>query len=396
MPACWSPTRGPDAAPHAGATMGYRAAAFLPPMNLDDLQRHWDAFGVRDPLWAILTDPARKGGRWTPAEFFATGVAEIDALVAEARRLGLPRRRRRALDFGCGVGRLTQALAAHADAVLGLDVAPSMVAHARAFNRHGDRVTYAVQAGPPLATLADRSIDLVVTGRVLQHIAPEYARAYVAELARVLAPGGFLSFDLPSRPLDVPVLPAGALAPHAYHGRVHAGTVVPHGDWARIDVTVTNTSAVDWPAGPPLNVGNHWLAADGAVVAADDRRAAVPLPLAAGQAAVVRLDVSWPPPPGAAVVELDLVHEGVLWFAAMGGGTVRLPLPQSDAVAPDAVAAPDAAGFEPVMEMHAVPRSDVEAILAGAGVRLLQVRPELHCGPRWEAWRYDVTADGAR
>ncbi len=394
MPACWSPTRARDTARHA-AVMGYRARAFLPPMDLDELQRHWDAFGVRDPLWAILTDPARKGGRWTPAEFFATGVAEIDALVAEARRFGLPRRRRRALDFGCGVGRLTQALAAHADAVLGLDVAPSMVAHARTFNRHGDRVTYAVQAAPPLSTLASRSIDLVVTGRVLQHIAPEYSRAYVAELARVLAPGGFLSFDLPSRPLEAPVLPAGALAPQAYHGRIDAGAVLPHGDSARIDVTVTNTSGVDWPAGTPLNVGNHWLAADGAVVAPDDRRAAVPLPLEAGESVVVALDVSWPPPAPAAVVELDLVHEGVLWFAAMGGGTVRLSLPGSDASAPAAVAPPEPAGFEPVMEMHAVPRSEVETILAGAGVRVLQVRPELHCGPRWEAWRYDVTADGA-
>ena len=52
--------------------------------------------------------------------------------------------------------------------------------------------------------------------------------------------------------------------------------------------------------------------------------------------------------------------------------------------------------FEPVMEMHAVPRQDVAAILTAAGVRLLRVRAEAHCGPRWEAFRYDVTADAAR
>ena len=76
-------------------------------MNLTDLQRHWDAFGRHDPMWAILTDPARKGGRWTADEFFATGVTEIGAVMAAARALGLPARRRRALDFGCGLGRLT-------------------------------------------------------------------------------------------------------------------------------------------------------------------------------------------------------------------------------------------------------------------------------------------------
>jgi cyclopropane fatty-acyl-phospholipid synthase-like methyltransferase len=58
---------------------------------------------------------ARKGRRWTTEEFFATGVTEIAALMAEARGFGLPASRRRALDFGCGLGRLTQALADHCD-----------------------------------------------------------------------------------------------------------------------------------------------------------------------------------------------------------------------------------------------------------------------------------------
>ena len=65
---------------------------------------------------------------------------------------------------------------------------------------------------------------------------------------------------------------------------------------------------------------------------------------------------------------------------------------------PAVVSAPVAleSGFEPVMEMHAVPRQDVEALLHAAGVRLLRVRQEQHCGPRWEAFRYDVTADEPR
>ncbi len=129
----------------------------------------------------------------------------------EARSLGLPAARRRALDFGCGLGRLTQALADHCDEVVGLDVAPSMIAQARTFNRHGARVRYEVQGEPPFAAVASASMDVVYTGRVLQHIAPIYAREYIRELARVLAPGGFLSFDVPSRWLDQPALPAGAL-----------------------------------------------------------------------------------------------------------------------------------------------------------------------------------------
>ena len=71
-------------------------------MDLADLQRHWHAFGQQDPYWAILTDPAKRGNRWSPEEFFETGRAEIAAVMADAARLGIPRERRRAFDFGCG------------------------------------------------------------------------------------------------------------------------------------------------------------------------------------------------------------------------------------------------------------------------------------------------------
>lgn len=367
-------------------------------MDLHELQRHWDAFGEQDPMWAILTDPARKGRRWTAEEFFATGVSEVDALMAEARGFGLPAGHRRALDFGCGLGRLTQALADHCDEALGLDVAPSMVAQAAAFNRHGGRVEYQVQAAPPFHTIASRSVDIVYTGRVLQHIAPVHAREYIRELARVLAPGGFLSFDVPSRWLDAPALPGGAMPPGAYRAQLTA-TRPPDHDAARVvvEVVVTNTGTDAWPDGVPLNVGNHWLARDGAVLVADDHRVAVPLPLAPGASARVRFEAPGPATPGAEVLELDVVHEGVAWFAWHGSPTARIDVGASVPVepAPEPVAS-TATAFEPVMEMHAVPRVEVEALLSAAGVRLLRVRPEAHCGPRWEAFRYDVTADAGR
>lgn len=368
-------------------------------MNLDELQRHWDAFGEQDPMWAILTDPARKGRRWTAAEFFATGIAEIDALMEEARGFGLPAHRRRALDFGCGLGRLTQALADHCDEALGLDVAPSMVAQARQFNRHGTRVHYRVQDAPPLHAIASGSIDIVYTGRVLQHIAPAYSRVYIQELARVLAPGGFLSFDVPSRWLDAPALPAGALPVGAYRAHLTATRRSGNEDAVTVDVVISNAGTDTWPAGLPINLGNHWLARDGAVVVADDRRVAVPLPVAPGESAVVSFEAPSANAPGADVLELDLVHEGVTWFASHGSPTARIDLgagtpgPATPAPVPSAGIAPD---FVPVMEMHAVPREDVEALLHQAGVRLLRVRPESHCGPRWEAFRYDVTAGGPR
>jgi 2-polyprenyl-3-methyl-5-hydroxy-6-metoxy-1,4-benzoquinol methylase len=80
----------------------------------------WDALGRRDPHWAILSEPGRQGG-WDDEQFFATGKAEIDATVTELGELLMTKDA--ALDFGCGLGRLTQALAAHFSTVSGIDVA---------------------------------------------------------------------------------------------------------------------------------------------------------------------------------------------------------------------------------------------------------------------------------
>ncbi len=80
-------------------------------MELKRLQRNWDNLGRTDPLWAVLTDPEKKGNRWQLAEFFATGVGEVSALLRWIEPVGVSLRRAKALDFGCDVGRLTQALA---------------------------------------------------------------------------------------------------------------------------------------------------------------------------------------------------------------------------------------------------------------------------------------------
>lgn len=43
------------------------------------------------------------------------------------------------------------------------------------------------------------------------------------------------------------------------------------------------------------------------------------------------------------------------------------------------------------MEMYAVPRAEVEVLVASAAARALDVRRVHHCGPMWLAFRYDVT-----
>lgn len=167
-------------------------------MRLARLRRHWDEFGRTDPMWAILTAPDKKGNRWSVEEFLATGREEITALMAylDARQLG--GRRARALDFGCGAGRLTHALAAYFDDVIGVDIAPSMIDVATRMHAGVRGLQFRVNESSSLEWVPSDSIDLVYTRLVLQHMHPRYIRDYLVEFVRVLRPGGTLVFQLPS------------------------------------------------------------------------------------------------------------------------------------------------------------------------------------------------------
>lgn len=362
-----------------------------------DLQRHWDAFGRTDPFWAILTDPNRRGNRWDPAEFFATGREEMTAHFAHAAHLGVPATRRRGLDFGCGAGRLTQAMAIHVDSVVGVDVAPSMIDLARAHNVHGARCVYEVNDRPDLTRFDDRSFDVIYTGRVLQHMEPRYAEGYVREFVRLLAPGGYLSFDLPSEPGFFPESPvAGARPDGAYRAAVRvtkAPTALAPGEAARCAVEVVNTGTHTFGGGE-VNVGNHWANADGTTAVRDDVRTGIALPWAPGEVRQVELQVTAPLAAGLYRLQFDVVEEGVMWFADAGSAIADTPVSVGDVppAAPSSnISVSESDRPEPAMEMHVVPRARIEALLAESGARLLDVRRIHHTGPTFLAFRYDVT-----
>ena len=175
--------------------------------SLSRVRKTWNHLGEIDPMWAILTDPKKFGGRWTEEEFFASGQAEIDAVMVKLDRLAPHRRRERALDFGCGIGRLTRALQRDYRNVDGVDVAPSMIALAEERNAFPQACTFHLNDAPDLALFADDTFDLIYSNIVLQHIAPALAIRYLAEFERCTRPGGLIVIRLPHRRLlNVPSL----------------------------------------------------------------------------------------------------------------------------------------------------------------------------------------------
>ncbi|MBN8482442.1 MAG: class I SAM-dependent methyltransferase, partial [Xanthomonadales bacterium] len=184
-----------DARPPSTRRADASAPDIPPSPQLEQLREVWSRLGSDDPLWAVLSRPDKRGGRWDIDEFFATGQAEIDVQMRFLEAAGWPKRRVRALDFGCGAGRVSRALAAHFEHVVGLDVSASMVATARRLNADRANLEFRENASARLEGIADASIDFVYSMMTLQHIPSSLAHGYVEEFLRVLAPGGVAVFQ---------------------------------------------------------------------------------------------------------------------------------------------------------------------------------------------------------
>jgi SAM-dependent methyltransferase len=166
-------------------------------MSLSKSKQHWEDMGDLDPYWSILTEPGTKHGNWDLEKFFQTGADEISELMSAAEKLDLPRQRQWALDFGCGVGRLTRALAPLFQNVVGIDISESMLRRAAALNPqkncqfvHNDSDSLPFPSG---------KFDLIYTALVLQHVPSQKSiRRYIAEFVRVLKVGGLLVMQVPN------------------------------------------------------------------------------------------------------------------------------------------------------------------------------------------------------
>ena len=169
------------------------------PRTLERVERQWTKLGEEDPMWAILTDREKRSGQWKEEEFFETGIREIADVLRIAEGIAAVRFET-AIDFGCGVGRLSQALARHFNRVRGIDVSKPMIEGANRLNRFPDRCSYLHNSAADLRAVETESADLVYSNITLQHMVPALSRCYIQEFFRVVRPGGQVIFQLPSRP----------------------------------------------------------------------------------------------------------------------------------------------------------------------------------------------------
>jgi SAM-dependent methyltransferase len=161
-----------------------------------DTDKAWKRYGEVDPYFGvvthhkyhswILTDQARE-------EFFRSGEAHVRRTLEILREIDPAYSPSRAMDFGCGVGRVALPLARESTRVLGVDVAPGMLSEARknAAIRGIANVTFAREVSG--------SFDLVHSFIVLQHIPPRRGVAILRDLVARVEAGGMIVLQLPYR-----------------------------------------------------------------------------------------------------------------------------------------------------------------------------------------------------
>lgn len=165
------------------------------------MRRDWTTLGATDPLWAVHVAPDKRDGRWDVDEFLGLGRRDVAIAREWLTRLGLPATWPKVLDFGCGAGRLSQALAEYADEVAGVDVSGPMLATARSLDRSGGKCRFVHNEAPDLRIFPDDEFDLVYCELVLQHLPIKVIEGYLAEFMRVLRIGAVAVLQCTTRPL---------------------------------------------------------------------------------------------------------------------------------------------------------------------------------------------------
>jgi SAM-dependent methyltransferase len=151
----------------------------------------WETWAKRDGQFAILSSPQVRG--WDRERFMAHTWEADHTLGLAAERGFQPHGQ--ALDFGCGIGRLTQRLAESFDRVVGVDISATMIEQAQALNHHGERVRYVCGK---LDQFEAESFDFVQAVYVIQHIPPTLQAATLRDLVRILKRDGLIVINVHS------------------------------------------------------------------------------------------------------------------------------------------------------------------------------------------------------
>lgn len=163
-------------------------------MLRNDSDRDWEKLGAADPYWAVLTDERFHAATLTPeniAQFFARGEQDIAGVFESIRKFVAPEfSPARALDLGCGVGRLVIPMSRRVTEVVGVDVSEAMLSEARQNAGRAGVTNATFVKGDDTLSRVTGDFDFVHSYIVLQHVPVPRGEVITRRLLSRLRPGG--------------------------------------------------------------------------------------------------------------------------------------------------------------------------------------------------------------
>ncbi len=164
--------------------------------QLERMCRDWDRRARKNARHYIHTGRLQ----WDDGDFFDSGRQNVrETILNDLENIcqGRDPKQMKILEIGCGVGRMTRALAEFFGEVYAVDVSGEMIARARQALAGLPNVHLFQNNGADLAVLGGRKVDFAFSYIVFQHVPDrEIVRHYVREVYRLLEPGGLFKFQV--------------------------------------------------------------------------------------------------------------------------------------------------------------------------------------------------------
>lgn len=162
------------------------------------MQHDWDTRARSNALYEVDTFKLN----WNEKDFFEKGGREARELSHDFfNEMNFDPTNKRALDIGCGVGRLLREFSKMFNEIYGVDVSDEMIKKATELNVHLKNAKFIKNNGYDLSYFPDKYFDFVYSVVTFQHIPEkEIVHTYISEISRVLKKDGLFKIHIAKKP----------------------------------------------------------------------------------------------------------------------------------------------------------------------------------------------------
>lgn len=159
--------------------------------NIIQHQENWNKLSDVDQYWSILVDPDKIDNKWNLNGFYITGKTQISNLLTFLSNYGVKIHFASALDYDCGVGRLSEALSESFTYFTGVVFSRIMINLAKSHSKFTNLI-YEKVNGKDLSNFQAKAFDFIIPLINLRHSPSNVQYNLVKEMVKLLKDDGVM------------------------------------------------------------------------------------------------------------------------------------------------------------------------------------------------------------